>query len=282
MKIYISLTTVPERIKNWSSFKENLISLVNQKTSEQYEIILTIPLFYNAKNEPYEIHDDLLNFINNNKKIILNRETLDHGPIVKIIGALTVSKNPEDILIVCDDDHKYHEEMLGYHLKMQEKYNGNAAICFRGDIPIIKVYLENSGDKRKYMLPSQHTYFPVKNDFLMTVPGHWHSVSYKRNFFGEDFVDQEFLSLSDNDDFLCGYYFKKKKIPIICAHWDKETDYRPVNEQGRPSYTFPILHPLNYPSSGFDEFRKLSNDHLGRARNELWEIIHNHDSIYEE
>jgi hypothetical protein len=224
----------------------------------------------------------LANFIENNPKIILNRETIDYGPITKVIGALSISLDPDDTLIVCDDDHHYHEEMLDYHLKMQKKYNENAIICFRGDIPIAKMYINDEADKKRYILRSEHTYFPVRQDFLMTIPGHWHSVSYKRKFFGEDFLDNGFLSLTDNDDFLSGYYFKKKRVPIICAHWDKETDYRPVNDDGRPSYSFPIKHNLGYPSSGFDEFRRLSKDHLGRTRPELWEVLHNHEQIYEE
>ena len=33
MSIYISLTTVPKRVAFWESFKQNLQSLVNQKTN---------------------------------------------------------------------------------------------------------------------------------------------------------------------------------------------------------------------------------------------------------
>lgn len=282
MKTYISLTTVPERMKNWVSFKENLNSLVNQKTSIDYRIILTIPRHYSIKNEQYEIHSDLADFIENNPKIILNRETVDSGPITKILGALSANLDPEDILIVCDDDHKYNEGMVEYHLKMQEKYNGKVIICFRGDIPVVKVMLNPDTEDKSYYLRQCHLHFPVREDSRLMVPGHWHSVSYKRNFFGNDFLDPNFLSLGDNDDLLVGYYFKKKRIPIICANWENETDYTPVNHDCRPAYSFPIDQALSHHSSGFDEFRRITQDQNGRMTKELFDFITNHDIIYEE
>lgn len=282
MKTYISLTTVPERIKNWNSFQENLKSLVNQKTLVDYQIILTIPEHYSIKNEPYEIHSDLANFIENNPKIILNRKTVDYGPITKVIGALSISSDPNDTLIVCDDDHKYNEGMIDYHLKMQEKYNSKAVICFRGDIPAEKVLLNPDSDDKKYQLRPCHTYFPVREDFRLVIPGHWHSVSYKRGYFGEDFLDPNFLSLADNDDLLIAYYFKKKGKPIICANWENETDYTPVNDNGRPAWSFPIDWALSHHASGFDEFRRITSDQNGRLKKELFDFITDNSIIYEE
>ena len=60
MSIYISLSTVPKRVGFWESFRQNLQSLVNQKTSVDYKIILNIPHKYNITNELYVIHDQLL------------------------------------------------------------------------------------------------------------------------------------------------------------------------------------------------------------------------------
>lgn len=282
MKTYISLTTVPERIKNWNSFQENLKSLVNQKTLVDYQVILTIPEHYAIKNEPYEIHSDLANFIEDNPKIILNRKTIDYGPITKVIGALSISTDPNDTLIVCDDDHKYNEGMIDYHLKMQDKYNSKAVICFRGDIPAEKVPVNPETEDKRYYLRPCHTYFPVREDFRLIIPGHWHSVSYKRGYFGEDFLDPNFLSLGDNDDLLIAYYFKKKRKPIICANWENETDYTPVNDNGRASWSFPIDWALSHYASGFDEFRKITKDQNGRLTKELFDFITDNSIIYEE
>ena len=280
MNAYISLTTVPKRLKNIIQFLDNLNSLVNQKTDIDYKIILNIPRSHALSAEAYDIPNELLEFQKLNLKLIINRIDKDYGPITKIIGSLCISKDPEDILIVCDDDQCYHEEMLEYHLKMREKYNQKVAICFRGDTPITKRYIQE--EPKKYVFEPLHTFFPVKEDRLLAIPGHWHSVSYKRKFFEEDFFNEDFLNLCDNDDYLMGYYLKKKKILIVCCFWDKETDLTPVNENFRPAWSFPIKYQISHEDSGFNDYRKLSGNHMGRLKNEVMDYIHDNSIIYEE
>lgn len=277
--IYISLTTVPLRINLWDSFKQNLESLLNQNTSNNYKVVLNIPYHYkNNSNEEYIISDKLQQLAENNSKLIINRVNEDYGPIVKITGVLSVSTNPDDILIVCDDDHFYHEDMLEYHLKKMQQYP-NSIIAFRGDVPIEKREWEEDKTK-KYILRPTHIFFPVKQDSQLAIPGHWHSVGYKRGFFKDDFFD--IIPLSDNDDTLVGYYAKKNQIDIVCAAWDKETDWRAVNENGRCASSFPIKYTLPYPNSGFYEFRVKSGDGYGRAEKEILDLLHNHDIIFTE
>ena len=168
--------------------------------------------------------------------------------------------------------------MLEYHLYGLKKYP-NCATAFRGDLIIEKrEWIENNIEK--YTLDSTHIYFPTKYDAQLIIPGHWHSVGYKRNFFQEDFLLEEFLLLSDNDDVLAGYYLKKNNIHIRCLTYDKETDWRPVNDSGRGSHSFPIIEPLSFPSSGFSEFREKHGDHMGRTEQQVWDLIHNHNKIY--
>jgi len=279
MNVYISLSTVPKRIGFWDSFSQNLTSLVNQKTEIDYKVILNVPKIYNITKEEYVIHEDLLNFQKQNPKLIINR-TEDYGPITKIIGAFDISKNPEDILLVCDDDQIYNETMLEYQLKMHRKYNGRYVTCFRGDGPMVRQNIDNEDQSKGYVLIPEHTYFPVREDFRLIIPGHWHSVCYKRNFFGEDFLNKDFLSLCDNDDFLVGYYMKKKTIPIMCVNWEYETDYTPVNDNGKPSWTFPIVNHLAYESCGFDEFRRMVGNHLGRVTPEWENFIYDTGTVY--
>lgn len=279
MSVYISLSTVPKRIGFWDSFRQNLYSLVNQKTDVDYKVILNIPYKYNVTNELYDTHDDLLQFQKENPKLLINR-TSDYGPITKIIGAFDICKDPEDILLVCDDDQVYSEEMLDYQLRMHEKYKGQYITCFRGDTPVRKKEVVKSDGSAGYILEPCHTYFPVREDFRLIIPGHWHSVCYKRSFFGEDFLNKEFLSLCDNDDFLIGYYMKKKTIPIMCVNWDKETDYTPVNDNGKPSWSFPIANHLPYESCGFDEFRRMAGNHLGRVKVEWENFIYDASTVY--
>lgn len=276
--IYISLTTVPLRMAEWKSAKANLDSLLNQNTNEDYKVILNIPYKYKIKNnEDYVISDNLLELANNNPKLIINRVE-DHGPLTKILGALHYTNNPDDILIVCDDDHYYHEDMLEYHL-YKRKQCPKSIIAFRGDIPVEKREWVDNGVK-KYTLKSTHFYFPVKHDSQLVIPGHWHSVGYVRGFFEDDFMSDDVLQASNNDDIVIGYYFKKKQRDIICAKWDNETDWRPVNDNGRSSFSFPIKYTLPMPDSGFNEFRRQSGDGYGASSNYAINVIHNHDKIY--
>ena len=86
--IYISLTTVPKRINLWDSFKENLTSLLNQKTDKDYKVLLNIPYKYkNNNDEEYIVSNDLIDFANQNPKLIINRVEKDYGPVVQITGA---------------------------------------------------------------------------------------------------------------------------------------------------------------------------------------------------
>jgi hypothetical protein len=276
--IYISLTTVPIRINLWESFEQNLTSLLNQNTDKDYKVVLSIPYYYkNNNDEEYIINDNLKQFALQNSKLIIHRVDEDFGPIVKITGVLDISQDPEDILIICDDDHVYHEDMLEYHLKKLKQYP-NSVIVFRGDTPVEKREWEEDNIK-KYVLRTTHFYFPVKYDLQLTVPGHWHSASYKRKYFKEDF-NRELLLSSDNDDTLMGYYCKKHQIDFRCVTWDQETDWRPVNEYGRPAYSFPIKYSLPYPNSGFWEFRQKSGDSYGRAEDFIYQLLQNHDIIY--
>ena len=279
--IYISLTTVPVRMQLWESSKQNLLSLLNQNTSHDYKVVLNVPYRYkNNNDEEYIISEELQQLANEYPKLIINRIEEDWGPVCKITGVLGISTYPNDILIVCDDDHVYHEDMLEYHLQKLNQFP-TSATAFRGDIPIEKREWIEDGVK-KYCLKSTHLYFPVKNDLQLLIPGHWHSVGYRRNFFGEDFLSREFLLSSTNDDTLVGYYFKKNQIDIRCVTWDKETDWRPVNDSGRGASSFPILYSLPYPNSGFYEFRQLSGDGYGRADDYIYALIHNHDIIFTE
>ena len=279
--IYISLTTVPLRLSLWESFSKNIESLLSQKTNREYKVCLNIPIHYkNNDNEEYILPQELLDLQSNHSKLIINRVTNDYGPVVKITGVLSVSNDPNDILIICDDDHVYHKDMLEYHLKKLNQFP-KSAICFRGDVPIEKREWEEDGIK-KYILHPTHLLFPVKHDLQLKIPGHWHSVGYKRSYFEEDFLLDEFLSMSNNDDILVGYYLKKKQIDIRCVVWESETDWRPVNCHGRPANSFPIVYSLPYPSSGFNEFRKQNDSCYGSSTKELEDYLHNNDIIFEE
>lgn len=273
--IYISLTTVPQRLGEQTSILRNLNSLLNQNTDKEYKVYLNVPERHRNGLSVTILPD----YIPQHERLVINWIEHDSGPITKILGILPHSQDG-DLLIVCDDDHEYHADMLEYHIEKRKEYP-DGIICFRGDIPLDKRAWEENG-KCKYALYKTHFFFPVRKDSQLAVPGHWHSVSYKREFFGDDFNrDAEFITGCANDDLIVGYYAKKKRVDIVCVAWDKETDFRPVNDYGRGAWSFPIIEPLPYPSSGFDEHRKEAGDGYGKCSAEVTDFLHNNDVIYE-
>jgi hypothetical protein len=261
---------------------------LSQKTTEEYKVVLNVPYLYkNNDNEKYEISDNLKSFQEeHHSKLIINRVEEDFGPVVKLTGVLSLALNPEDVLIICDDDHVYREDMLDYYLKKMEQYP-DSAICFRGDIPVEKREWQEDGVK-KYVIRHTHLFFPVKHDSQLAIPGHWHSVAYKRRFFNDDFLNKYFLYSCNNDDQLVGYYLKKNQIDIVCAAWDGETDWRAVNENGRGASSFPIESSLAFPNSGFYEFRKgpdgtvLTGNGYGNSEDFVQELLHDQATVYSE
>lgn len=251
--IYISLTTVPLRLTFWEELKTNLDSLLNQKTDKEYYVIFSIPMTYAMnEDEEYILPDGLLEYAERHPRLIINRETPDYGPIVKVIGGLKYATEPDDILIVCDDDQIYHEEMLEYHVKKLNEHP-TEIICFRGDQVVDKrEYIDPEDGIKKFVLRNGHIHFPVNRDTFLLIPGHWHSVGYFRRYFEDDFFDENFWKMANGDDILIGYYCRLHNILIRCVRWDKETDFRPILDEAgyKPCYTFPIVAPVPMPQSG--------------------------------
>jgi hypothetical protein len=274
--IYISLTTVPKRLKYWPSIYKNLKSLLYQKTEKEYYVIFNIPkLYVMGDNAEYVIPSELLEFSRNNPKLIINRETPDYGPIIKIYGALRYATNPDDIIIVCDDDNVYHEDMVEFHVKKLIEYP-QYVICFASDVAVEKIYLtdiENGNNKFR-----MHTYrvgFPLIKDVYVKNPGHNGSVSYKRCYFKEDF-NEELFTLADGDDPLMGYYLKKHQICIMMVKYG--TKYTETCK------AFPIVDGIEFPeySGGFLIREKNSQTIHGRLDQKLIDLLDDNFYIYTE
>mgnify|MGYP006215781553 CR=1 FL=1 len=271
--IYISLTTVPDRLNFERSARINLESLLNQKTDKDYKVLYNIPLTYVGRladdigrlpqvlaGEVIEIPDWINKLNEEHDRLIINR-VKDFGPVTKVVGALLYTDIPEDILIVCDDDQEYHEGMIEYHLLKLNQYP-KQAIAFRGDRLYEKRESEDS-ETKSHTFTLIPDYFPVKEDLNLMVPGHWHSVGYKRSFFNDTFLDRDFLFNNHwSDDILVAYYVARNNLEIKCVAWDEETDFRLVNTDGRSSVSFPVVQCLPFTESGCHVLRNITNTHV--------------------
>ena len=274
MNIFISLTTVPERLACWDVFSQNLDSLLNQKTDKDYKVVVNIPRIYKNKNTEYVIPTRMIELAEKNNRLIINRIETDRGPIEKVLGCFNIAVNPEDTIVALDDDHIYHEDMLEYILKKQAQYP-EAAIAFRGDTILDKrEYMHNSVPK--FVLLGSHAYFPLKHDVHAAVAGHWHSVTYKRRFIENDIFNDYYLNVAASDDHIMSFYCIDKKIEIILCAYDKEDNFIPVNDMasgiGKGSSHFPIKQQLGFPVAddvGFTVFRRKAGDHIGYIREDF-------------
>lgn len=257
--IYVSLTSVPFRMEFQQSFEKVLHALLHQDTDQEYKVVLSIPKTYNNFGEttiPEWIIE--LEKLHVNKFVILQSD-VDFGPITNLLYPLKfIQMDSEDIIIICDDDHEYESNMISYHLKKLKQYPDKHAICFRGNQPLdLRTWVENGKTMAKFY--GTHFYFPVKQDSYLTLPDHWHTVSYRRKFFDDDIFDPEFLGMTWNNDQLLAYYALTRGFYFLCAAYDHEIDFRPVNELGRGANSFPIKEMLPFPqSSAYNIYKEKS------------------------
>ena len=101
--IYVSITTIPKRIKN---IKKSIDSLIEQ-TQKPDKIFINIPLKYKRFSETIE--DSEIPKFNNNDVEITRCE--DYGPGTKLLGSLNkFEKN--SLVILADDDNIYEDYMV--------------------------------------------------------------------------------------------------------------------------------------------------------------------------
>jgi hypothetical protein len=246
-------------------FKVCLESLLNQDTTEPYQIVLNIPFKYNNYPDA-TIPQWLQEFVNTrSNKIKILRDNNDYGPISNLLYPMKhLPNNPNDIFIVVDDDQEYHPSMISYHLKKLKQYSHRHVICYRGNgIIEARTWYENG--KKWAKMYNTHVHFPTKKDIYVRLPDHWHSVSYPRHLLGNDMFDEKFLSITWNNDQLMGYYGWTHDFYFLCAEWDAETDYRPVNHDGRGAYSFPVLRTLPNINESGCYFWRFPGDKLQRT-----------------
>lgn len=233
--IIISLTTIPNRLvtKHHKGGLEFVIDKLLHMTYENYQIHLNVPFINKKTNEPYII-PDWLSKINDEKLKIFRTD--DYGSLTKLLPTLLrLNENDETIIITVDDDLEYIDGFIEYHIKKREEYP-NAAIGFAG-----LSSLNNTC----------HFCTTVKTDVKVKILEGYKTVSYKRNFFKDDFFT-EFVGKSWNDDILISAYLGKHNIEKWVVSYDKDTDFRPRVE------SFPVVGHVPNEMGGCWWFRSES------------------------
>jgi len=213
-KIVCSMTTIPNRL-NDSKLENTLKSLTNQ--SRKFDVIyLTLPQFSRRLNKPYPRPPD--NIKQYCQIVYCN---LDYGPITKIMGGLLMEKDPETIIITCDDDVIYPmtlvEELLKQHQKYPHSAIGSAGFNI-GTFPFyISVAMNQKKNRNKWWFNME-----INDGMLIDVLCGYAGVLYLRKFFPNSLEEitrgllqypMKDKNVFLHDDIMLSSYLNSKDIP---------------------------------------------------------------------
>ena len=115
--IYVSLTTIPQRIKNLNKSIESLL----KQTKKPNKIFINIPKKYKRFREI--IDNDQIPKFNDSAVEITRCE--DYGPGTKLLGSLNKFEK-DSLIILVDDDHVYEDYMIEKFFYFYSKAPDNA------------------------------------------------------------------------------------------------------------------------------------------------------------
>jgi len=120
---YISLSTIPSRLKNLPQVIDSLQNQVIKPT----KIFIHIPHFYRR------FPDTEINIPDFSKhpNVIINRCTIDYGSATKFLPVLLLPEiQPDDRVIIVDDDHIYDSTLCMKLLELSDRYPDCATCMF--------------------------------------------------------------------------------------------------------------------------------------------------------
>jgi len=194
--IYVSLSTIPQRLKNLNESVESLL----KQTRKPDKIFINIPFKYKRFSET--VKDSQIPKFNSSDVEITRCE--DCGPGTKLLGSLGKIEN-NSLVILADDDHVYEDYMIEKFFYFYSKASNNAYSFY--------VYpLEN------FPVGQGADGFAINTNHLTGI----------KNFY--DKVVKDYKDLFLNDDVWISYflYFLKKiKIYSLQQHIKKRNDGKP-------------------------------------------------------
>ena len=195
--IYISLSTIPQRLKN---LNESVKSLLKQ-TRKPDKIFINIPFKYKRFDETIE--DDQIPKFDSSVVEITRCE--DCGPGTKLLGSLDKFEK-DSLLILADDDHTYEDYMIEKFFYFYSKAPNNA----------YSFYVHPLGN---FGIGQGADGFAINTNHLMGIKNFYDKVvkNYKELFLYDDLWISYFL-----------YFFKKNKILSLKDHLKKGNDGKPA------------------------------------------------------
>jgi len=194
--IYVSLSTIPQRLKNLNQSVESLLKQIRKPD----KIFINIPFKYKRFAETIE-DNQIPKFDNSIVEVI---RCDDCGPGTKLLGSLNkFEKN--SLVILADDDHIYEDYMIEKFFYFYSKAPNNA----------YSFYVHPLGN---FGIGQGADGFAINTNHLTGI----------KDFYNKDARDYKELFLYDDlwiSYFL--YFFKKNKILSLQEHLKKRSDGKP-------------------------------------------------------
>ena len=191
--IYVSISTIPQRIKN---LYRSVDSLLNQKKKPD-KIFINIPNKYKRFKETIE--DKQIPIFKDSRVEITRCE--DCGPGTKLLGSLD-KLNKDSLLILADDDHSYEDYMIEKFYYFYSKAPSNA----------YSFYVHPLGN---FGIGQGADGFAINTNSLEGIKSFYDKIvkNYKELFLYDDLWISYFL-----------YFFKKNKILSLQEHLKKNSE----------------------------------------------------------
>ena len=191
--IYVSISTIPQRIKN---LHRSIDSLLNQKKKPD-KIFINIPNKY--KRFKKIIDDKQIPIFQDSRVEITRCE--DCGPGTKLLGSLD-KLNKNSLLILADDDHSYEDYMIEKFYYFYSKAPSNA----------YSFYVHPLGN---FGIGQGADGFAINTNSLVGIKSFYDKIvkNYKELFLYDDLWISYFL-----------YFFKKNKILSLQDHLKKNSE----------------------------------------------------------
>ena len=189
--IYVSLTTIPSRIKNLNKSVESLLGQICKPD----KIFINIPTKYKRFKEVIE-NDHIPAFKDSTVEIT---RCEDFGPGTKLLGSLRKFK-PDSLIILADDDHVYKDYMIEKFNYFYSKAPENAYSFYVHPLKNFGVGQGADG-------------FAINSNFLRGIDKFYEEVVKKNDdlFIHDDLWTSFFL-----------FYVKKVKILSLQSHLKKD------------------------------------------------------------
>jgi len=191
--IYVSLSTIPQRLKNLNKSVESLL----KQTRKPDKIFINIPFKY--KRFPETIDDSQIPKFDTSDVEITRCE--DCGPGTKLLGSLNKFKK-NSLVILADDDHTYEDYMIDKFFYFYSKAPDNA----------YSFYVHPLGN---FGIGQGADGFAINTNHLKGIEKFYDEIikDYKELFLHDDLWISYFL-----------YFFKKNKILSLQDYLKKNSD----------------------------------------------------------